>query len=129
MGSTERRKVDLCIVEFKRGLSHLDSDGLEHEDCTLWCFEPIPIVAFEIKFTWKNEILMSVSDDIEKLNDMIKAWGTKIAVLCLITDLYDSGECSQFLDELKVRIRSNRERFRIALGSWDGETLWRVEGC
>jgi len=130
---TERRKVDLCIVEFQRDLSYLDSEkgGNEgcnkNDNCTLWCFEPTPLVAFEIKFTWQREILRSISEDIKKLNDMIEVWGTKIAVLCLITDLCNPDEYSQFLNQLKAKVENNNERFRIALGSWSKEELWSVE--
>ncbi|MDK2781974.1 MAG: hypothetical protein PWR13_1002 [Archaeoglobi archaeon] len=120
--ASKGRKVDLCIVEFKEDLN----SSKMYEECTFWCFEPKTAVAFEIKFTWQEDILKSIDEDIKKLNEMIEVWGTEIAVLCLITDLKNNEDLSAFLERVGGKIKNNKERFWIAFGSWDEkeEEFW-----
>lgn len=123
----DKFKIDLCIVEFERDLSELNSDDSRYRDCTLWCFGPMPVVAIEIKFTWKNEILSNIEHDISKLQRMLENWGTELAILCLITDIDSREEYIEFLNNVRRKIRDKMDRFRIAIGSWNKGDLWDVE--
>ncbi|MBE8539945.1 hypothetical protein [Geoglobus acetivorans] len=124
-------KIDLCIVEFGEDVLNLFKNPKKYNNCSFWCFEPRPVIAMEIKFTWKNEIVNHIKHDIKKLYKMIEDWGTELVYLCLVTDIENERDYTDFLSLVKDKIVDHREKFRIAVGTWydnpETSELWKIE--
>jgi len=126
--NNERWKVDLCIVKFREDLSQIEFS----EECSLWCVEHKPIIAMEFKYKSLSTLKEKKDDlrnDITKLETMIKNWNTEIAYLCVIADITDKEKYNELLNLIKDMIKYNREKFRIAIGSWENQEFWNVEIC
>lgn len=124
----EKWKVDLSIVRFKEDLDRVKIG----KECSLWCFEHKPVVAMEFKYMdyyiLKSTLKEELKRDINKLRTMIEKWNTEIAYLCVITDVENEQEYNDLLNFLKDLIKGkSKEKFRIAIGSWENPKLWNVE--
>lgn len=126
----EKKKVDLCLVEF--GVDLEESKKEERRECNFWCYKPTPIIAMEFKYKWHGkELEKDVKNDTEKLNMMVKDWGTKLAYLIIITDFEDeefNTLYKKYLDIVKEQVEKDiREKFRLAIGSWRNKEFWRID--
>jgi len=126
----ERWKVDLCIVKFKDYLNKIKFS----EECCLWCVEHKPIIAMEFKYkslSTLKERKGELEKDINKLETMIEKRNTEIAYLCIVTDITDKEKYNELLNLIKNMIKHKREKFRIAVGSWEkkNQEFWNIETC
>jgi hypothetical protein len=68
-GQKKQIHVDLCLVKFKENVYQSNIKNKEGKYRNMWCFQPQPVVAMELKYYYKFDKWL-FNEDVKKLKTM-----------------------------------------------------------